>query len=75
MKIIDDLHHLDGMKGNFGVTEFIYVAGAKQKAAEPVPQLILVLSSLVSSNSNTFLTCYGTRQFAQCIGSGRLRKR
>lgn len=41
MEIVDELRHLGGVKGNFGVTEFSYVASAKQKAAEPVPQLIL----------------------------------
>ncbi|MDP8907008.1 MAG: hypothetical protein M3M88_05760, partial [Thermoproteota archaeon] len=40
-EIVDELRHLDGIKGNFGVTEFSYVASAKQNAAEPVPQLIL----------------------------------
>jgi hypothetical protein len=41
MEIVDEVRHLSGVKGNFGVTEFSYVASAKQKAAEPVPQMIL----------------------------------
>lgn len=41
MKIVSEMRHLKGVKGNFGVTEFSYVGAATNQEAKPVPQLIV----------------------------------
>ena len=40
MKIIYELRHLEGIKGNFGVSESDYIATAMQQEGRPIPQLI-----------------------------------
>ncbi len=40
MKIVYELRHLEGVKGNFGVSEFDYIATAIQQEGQPIPQLI-----------------------------------
>ena len=40
MKIIHELRHLDGLKGNFVVSEIDYVGIASQQKAEPISQII-----------------------------------
>jgi two-component system, OmpR family, sensor histidine kinase VicK len=40
MKIVHDLRHLEGVKGNFGVSDSDYIATAIQHENRPIPQLI-----------------------------------
>jgi two-component system, OmpR family, sensor histidine kinase VicK len=40
MKIVYELRHLEGIKGNFGVSESDYIATAIQQEGRPIPQLI-----------------------------------
>jgi nitrogen-specific signal transduction histidine kinase len=40
MNIVYELRHLEGVKGNFGVSESDYVATAIQQEGRPIPQLI-----------------------------------
>jgi signal transduction histidine kinase len=40
LRITDDVRHLSGVKGNFGVTEFSYAGSATNQVARPLPQLI-----------------------------------
>jgi two-component system, OmpR family, sensor histidine kinase VicK len=39
-KIVHELRHLEGIKGNFGVSESDYIATAIQQEGRPIPQLI-----------------------------------
>jgi hypothetical protein len=40
MKIITEVRHLDGIRVNFGVSNWEYIATAMLKEAQPLPQLI-----------------------------------
>jgi two-component system, OmpR family, sensor histidine kinase VicK len=40
MKIVYELRHLEGIKGNFGVSESDYIATAIQQQGRPIPRLI-----------------------------------
>jgi sugar-specific transcriptional regulator TrmB len=40
MKIVYELRHLEGVKGNFSVSESDYIATAIQQEGRPIPQLI-----------------------------------
>jgi two-component system, OmpR family, sensor histidine kinase VicK len=40
MKIVYELRHLEGIRGNFGVSESDYIATAIQQEGRPIPQLI-----------------------------------
>jgi two-component system, OmpR family, sensor histidine kinase VicK len=40
MKIVHELRHLEGVKGNFGVSDSDYIATAIQQEARPIPRLI-----------------------------------
>jgi hypothetical protein len=40
VKIVYELRHLEGIKGNFGVSESDYIATAIQQEGRPIPQLI-----------------------------------
>jgi two-component system, OmpR family, sensor histidine kinase VicK len=40
MKIVYELRHLEGIKGNFGVSESDYIATSIQQEGRPIPQLI-----------------------------------
>ena len=40
MDIVDELRHLDGVKGNFGVSESEYLASATLQEAKPITEII-----------------------------------
>lgn len=54
-----ELRHLDGIKGNFGVSDTAYIATATVNKAQPVPELIYsTAKSVVEQNKNVFDTLW-----------------
>ena len=55
-----EVRHLDGIKGNFGVSDTEYIATASLKDAQPVPELIYSSAkSVVDLNKFVFDTLWG----------------
>ena len=54
-----DVRHLDGIKGNFGVSDTAYIATATVNKAQPVPELIYSSArSVVEQNKYVFNTLW-----------------
>lgn len=54
-----ELRHLDGIKGNFGVSDTAYIATTTVNKAQPVPELIYsTAKSVVEQNKNVFDTLW-----------------
>ena len=54
-----EVRHLDGIKGNFGVSDSAYTATATVNKAQPVPELIYsTAKSVVEQNKNVFDTLW-----------------
>jgi two-component system, OmpR family, sensor histidine kinase VicK len=54
-----EVRHLDGIKGNFGVSDSAYIATATVNKAQPVPELIYsTAKSVVEQNKNVFDTLW-----------------
>jgi signal transduction histidine kinase len=54
-----ELRHLDGIKGNFGVSDTAYIATATLNKAQPVPELIYsTAKSVIEQNKNVFDTLW-----------------
>ncbi|MDQ3853464.1 MAG: hypothetical protein M3299_11575, partial [Thermoproteota archaeon] len=62
-----ELRHLDGIKGNFGVSDSAYIATATvNKEAQPVPELIYsTAKSVVEQNKNVFDTLWNKAVLAE----------
>ena len=61
-----ELRHLDGIKGNFGVSDTGYIATANVRKAEPVPELIYsTVKSVVEQNKNIFDTLWSKAVLAE----------
>jgi two-component system sensor histidine kinase VicK len=62
-----ELRHLDGIKGNFGVSDSAYIATATvNKEAQPVPELIYsTAKSVVEQNKNVFDTLWSKAVLAE----------
>jgi two-component system, OmpR family, sensor histidine kinase VicK len=61
-----ELRHLDGIKGNFGVSDTAYIATANVSKAEPVPELIYsTVKSVVEQNTNIFDTLWNKAVLAE----------
>jgi two-component system, OmpR family, sensor histidine kinase VicK len=66
-----ELRHLDGIKGNFGVSDTAYIATATVNKAQPVPELIYsTAKSVVEQNKNVFDTLWSKAVLAE----DRIRK-
>jgi signal transduction histidine kinase len=61
-----EVRHLDGIKGNFGVSDSAYTATATVNKAQPVPELIYsTAKSVVEQNKNVFDTLWGKAILAE----------
>jgi two-component system sensor histidine kinase VicK len=61
-----ELRHLDGIKGNFGVSDTAYTATATLNKAQPVAELIYsTAKSLIEQNKNVFDTLWSKAVLAQ----------
>jgi signal transduction histidine kinase len=61
-----EVRHLDGIKGNFGVSDSAYIATATVNKAQPVPELIYsTAKSVVEQNNNVFDTLWGKAVLAE----------
>ena len=61
-----ELRHLDGIKGNFGVSDTAYIATAHVSKAEPVPELIYsTVRNVVEQNKNIFDTLWSKAVLAE----------
>jgi two-component system sensor histidine kinase VicK len=61
-----ELRHLDGIKGNFGVSDTAYIATATLNKAQPVPELIYsTAKSVVEQNKNVFDTLWSKAVMAR----------
>jgi two-component system, OmpR family, sensor histidine kinase VicK len=61
-----EVRHLDGIKGNFGVSDSAYTATATVNKAQPVPELIhSTAKSVVEQNKNVFDTLWGKAILAE----------
>jgi two-component system sensor histidine kinase VicK len=61
-----ELRHLDGIKGNFSVSDTAYIATANVSKAEPVPELIYsTVKSVVEQNTNIFDTLWNKAVLAE----------
>lgn len=61
-----ELRHLDGIKGNFGVSDTAYIATATMNKAQPVPELIYsTAKSVVEQNKNVFDTLWSKAVLAE----------
>lgn len=61
-----ELRHLDGIKGNFGVSDTAYIATATVNKAKPVPELIYsTANSVVEQNKNVFDTLWSKAVLAE----------
>jgi two-component system, OmpR family, sensor histidine kinase VicK len=61
-----ELRHLDGIKGNFGVSDTAYIATATLKKAQPVPELIYSSAkSVLEQNKNVFDTLWSKAVLAE----------
>ena len=63
MKLVDELRHLDGLKGGgIAVSETEYMATTILHEAEPLSQVIYSNVREIVSSSNTFLRLSGVKQ-------------
>ena len=61
-----ELRHLDGVKGNFGVSDTAYIATATLNKAQPVPELIYsTATSVIEQNKNVFDTLWSKAVLAE----------
>jgi two-component system sensor histidine kinase VicK len=61
-----DVRHLDGIKGNFGVSDTAYIATATVNKAQPVPELIYSsVRSVVEQNKYVFDTLWSNAALAE----------
>lgn len=61
---ISELRHLDGIKGNFAISEKAYVASATLQEASLLQQVIYIaMLERFLISSNMFLKLYGVKQF------------
>ncbi len=61
-----EVRHLDGIKGNFGVSDTEYIATASLKEARPVPELIYSnAKSVIDQNNYVFDTLWGNAILAE----------
>jgi two-component system, OmpR family, sensor histidine kinase VicK len=61
-----DVRHLDGIKGNFGVSDTTYIATATVNKAQPVPELIYSSArSVVEQNKYVFDTLWSKAVLAE----------
>jgi two-component system, OmpR family, sensor histidine kinase VicK len=61
-----EVRHLDGIKGNFGVSDSTYIATASVNKAQPVPELIYsTAKSVVEQNKNVFDTLWSKAFLAE----------
>ena len=61
-----ELRHLDGIKGNFGVSDTAYTATATLNKAQPVAELIYsTAKSLIEQNKNVFDTLWSKAVVAE----------
>ena len=61
-----ELRHLDGIKGNFGVSDTAYTATATLNKAQPVAELIYsTAKSVIEQNKNVFDTLWSKAVLAQ----------
>jgi two-component system, OmpR family, sensor histidine kinase VicK len=61
-----ELRHLDGIKGNFGVSDTAYIATATLNKAQPVAELIYsTAKSVIEQNKNVFDTLWSKAVLAQ----------
>ena len=61
-----EVRHLDGIKGNFGVSDSAYTVTATVNKAQPVPELIYsTAKSVVEQNKNVFDTLWGKAILAE----------
>jgi signal transduction histidine kinase len=61
-----EVRHLDGIKGNFGVSDSEYIATATVNKAQPVPELIYsTAKSVVEQNKNVFDTLWSKAILAE----------
>ena len=61
-----ELRHLDGIKGNFGVSDTAYIATATLNKAQPVAELIYsTAKSVIEQNKNVFDTLWSKAVLAE----------
>jgi two-component system sensor histidine kinase VicK len=61
-----EVRHLDGIKGNFGVSDSTYIATATVNKAQPVPELIYsTAKSVIEQNKNVFDTLWSKAVLAE----------
>jgi signal transduction histidine kinase len=61
-----ELRHLDGIKGNFGVSDTAYIATATLNKAQPVAELIYsTAKSVIEQNNNIFDTLWSKAVVAE----------
>jgi signal transduction histidine kinase len=61
-----ELRHLDGVKGNFGVSDTAYIATATLNKAQPVPELVYsTATSVIEQNKNVFDTLWSKAVLAE----------
>ncbi|HKH86724.1 MAG TPA: ATP-binding protein, partial [Nitrososphaera sp.] len=61
-----ELRHLDGIKGNFGVSDTAYIATATLNKAQPVAELIYsTAKSVIEQNKNIFETLWSKAVVAE----------
>ena len=61
-----ELRHLDGIKGNFGVSDTAYIATATLNKAQPVAELIYsTAKSVIEQNKNVFDTLWSKAVVAE----------
>ena len=61
-----EVRHLDRIKGNFGVSDSVYIATATVNKAQPVPELIYsTAKSVVEQNKNVFDTLWSKAILAE----------
>jgi signal transduction histidine kinase len=61
-----ELRHLDGIKGNFGVSDTAYIATATLNKAQPVPELICsTATGVIEQNKNVFDTLWSKAVLAE----------
>lgn len=61
-----ELRHLDGIKGNFGVSDSAYIATATLNKAQPVPELVYsTAKNVVEQNKNVFDTLWSKAVLAE----------
>jgi two-component system, OmpR family, sensor histidine kinase VicK len=63
MKLVDELRHLNGVKGGIAVSESEYMATTLLEEAKPLTQVIFSRLKKLWNRGNTYLIRYGIRQF------------